>query len=214
MLNRKNALTIGVGIPNSGSLIGKYGIEANDDLSKLEISTMHARLAYRHYTGKSGLPRGFYIEPYLKYQQIKGDATINIEDEQDVMELTQLKSLPVRYGLMADNTSTDADINAKFNTLNVGFQMGIQMMIAKFIAVDFYFLGFEGGMLNGTLTGSPRDVSKITEMRNKIDDGIDDLPGFLNKKLDVTNDANSVTVKAKNVIYPMIRGGINIGIAF
>lgn len=212
MLNRKNAVTIGVGIPKSGSLLGKYGIEATNDLSKLDLSTMHARLAYRHYGGNSGLPRGFYIEPYLKYQQFKADATINIENDNSTMGM--LKSLPIRSAVMATNTTSPADIKADFNTINVGFQMGVQMMIAKFIAIDFYFLGIEAGMVNGTLTGTPSDATKITEMRDKIDDGIDDLPGFLKDKLTVTNNSSSVTVKAKQLPYPWLRAGINIGIAF
>jgi len=195
MLNRKNALTIGVGIPNSGSLIGKYGIEASNDLKKLDLSTMHARLAYRHYAGHSGLPRGFYVEPYLKYQQIKGNSTINIEGEDN---------LP----------STYAALDGKFNTMNLGFQMGAQMMIAKRITIDFCFLGIEAGLINGTLTGTPENATKIADMRSKIDDGINDLPGFLKDKLTVTNDSKSVTVKAKQLPYPWFRGGINIGIAF
>jgi hypothetical protein len=181
---------------------------------------MHARLAYRHYGGNSGLPRGFYIEPYLKYQQFKADATINIDDDENI-NAKMLKSLPTRYSVIGVSpTTSDADIKADFNTINVGFQMGVQMMIAKFIAIDFYFLGIEAGMVNGTLSGTPHDQSdpsKITDMRDKIDDGIDDLPGFLKDKLTVTTSngtPKSVIVKAKQLPYPWLRAGINIGIAF
>jgi len=194
MLNGKNSITLGVGIPNSGSLIGKYGITASpDNLTALDLSTMHIRAAYRHYSGHSGLPRGFYIEPYLKYQQLKADATVNIDN---------------------NGTQTPAAIKANLNTLNAGFQMGVQFLIAKRVALDFYFLGFEAGMLNGNLTGTPTDPSHVPDMRQKIDDGISNVPSFLRNKLTVTNDANSVNVKASSLPYPWLRSGISIGIAF
>lgn len=194
MLNGKNSLTLGVGIPNSGSLINKYGITASpDNLSALDLSTMHIRAAYRHYAGHSGLPRGFYIEPYLKYQQFKANATVNIGD---------------------NGATSSAAIKADFNTLNAGFQMGFQFMIARRIAFDIYFLGLEGGMMNGNLTGIPSDNSKIADMRQKIDDGIKDLPSFFKDKLTVTNTSTAVNVKASGLPYPWFRSGINIGIAF
>ena len=194
MLNGKNALTLGVGIPNNGSLVGKYGITASPTgLSALELSTMHVRLAYRHYAGHSGLPRGFYVEPYLKYQQIQSNATINIGD---------------------NGTTSSAKIKADFNSMNAGFQMGFQFMIARRISFDIYFLGLEYGMLSGNLTGTPSDNSKIADMRQKIDDGIKDLPSILKDKLTVTNTSTAVNVKASSLPLPWIRSGINIGIAF
>jgi hypothetical protein len=196
MLNGKNAVTLGFGIPNNGSLIGKYGITASpDNLSALELSTMHIRAAYRHYSGHSGLPRGFYIEPYLKYQQFKANATVNVGD---------------------NGITTPAGIKADFNTLNAGFQMGVQFLIAKRVALDFYFLGIEAGMMNGNLTGTPSqsDPVKVADLRQKIEDGIKDVPSFFRDKLTVTNNATSVNVKASSIPYPWIRGGFNIGIAF
>jgi hypothetical protein len=199
MLNGKNALTLGIGIPNNGSLIGKYGITASpDNFSSLDLNTMHIRAAYRHYAGKSGLPRGFYIEPYLKYQQIKSDATVNIGD---------------------NGATSSAAIKANLNTLNAGFQMGVQFMIAKRIAFDFYFLGLEAGMINGNVTGTPSDPTKVQDMKDKITDGIDKLPSILSDKLKVTpvtvtNASKEVNVKASSALYPWIRCGMSIGIAF
>jgi hypothetical protein len=194
MINGKNSLTLGIGIPNSGSLIGKYGITASpDNITALDLSTMHIRAAYRHYAGHSGLPRGFYIEPYLKYQQFKADATVNIGE---------------------DGATTPAGIKADFNTMNAGFQMGFQFMIARRISFDIYFLGIEGGVMNGNLTGTPSNASKIADMRQKIDDGIKDLPSFFKDKLTVTNTSSAVNVKASSLLYPWLRSGFNIGIAF
>lgn len=194
MLNGKNAITLGIGIPNSGSLIGKYGIKASpDNIRALDLSTMHIRAAYRHYAGHSGLPRGFYVEPYLKYQEFKASATVNIDD---------------------NGVPSLAKIDANFNTMNVGIQSGVQFMIAKRISFDLYFMGFEAGLMNGNLTGTPPDASKIADMRQSIDDGIKGLPSFFKDKLTVTNNSTSVNVKASSLPYPWFRSGINIGIAF
>ena len=193
MLNGKNALTLGIGIPNSGSLIGKYGIKASpENLSALDISTMHIRAAYRHYAGKSKLPRGFYIEPYLKYQQFKADAMVNID---------------------VNDTPTPSAVKADFNTMNAGFQMGFQFMIARRIAFDIYFLGIEAGLMNGNLTGTP-PPGKGDELRSKIDDAIKDVPSFIKDKLTITNTADVINVKASSLPYPFLRSGFNIGIAF
>jgi hypothetical protein len=193
MLNGKNALTLGIGIPNNGSLIGKYGITASPTgLTALDLSTMHIRLAYRHYAGHSGLPRGFYVEPYLKYQQFKADANVNID---------------------VNGTPTPSAIKADFSTMNAGFQMGFQFMIARRISFDFYFLGIEGGVMNGNLTGTP-PPGKGNDLRSKIDDGIKDVPSFIKDKLTITNTADVVNIKASSLPYPWLRSGINIGIAF
>lgn len=89
-------------------------------------------------------------------------------------------------------------------------------MIAKRIAVDFYFLGLEGGIGNVNLIGTPTpsDPQTISDMRDEIQKGVDDLPSFLKDKITVTNTNESVIVKAKQLPYPWLRGGINVGIAF
>jgi hypothetical protein len=212
MLNGKNAVTLGVGIPNNSSIIGKYGIKADENLKALELNTMHIRAAYRHYAGHSGLPRGFYIEPYLKYQLVKGTTTINIDVDENNIQALKGAAL----GVAQVNESFDGKLDANITTLNAGFQLGAQFLIAKRVAIDFYFLGLEAGLANADIKGTPTpsDPSKISEMKDKIQEGIDDLPGFLNKKITVTNDASSVTVKANQMPYPWLRGGISIGIAF
>jgi hypothetical protein len=194
MLNGKNAVTLGFGFPATRSIMGQYGIvEDPEGLSEATFSTSHIRAAYRHYTGKSMLPKGFYIEPYLKYQQVNADATVNIDNE---------------------GVTFPAALKTDLHSFNAGFQMGVQFLIAKRVAIDFYFLGLEGGFMSGDLTGTPSDPSNIDEMRQKVDDAIKDMPSYIKDKLTVTNTSTSVNVKAKSVPYPWLRGGINIGIAF
>ena len=199
MINGKNSLILGVGIPRSGSLIGKYGMEEPDDVTKADLSTMHLRAAYRHYSGKSRLPKGFYIEPYLKYQNIKANMTASFETENEGITET-----------------FEGDVDANITTLNAGFQLGTQFLIAKRVSLDFYFFGLEAGLGNANVTGTPKqpDAEKIAEMRDEIQNGVDDLPSFLRDKIEVTSTNESVKVKASSLPYPWFRAGISIGIAF
>jgi hypothetical protein len=199
MINAKNAITLGFGIPTNQSIMGKYGMDASSDVKEAKIGTMHIRAAYRHYAGKSMLPKGFYIEPYLKYQQINAEAQLTFT--KDVQNST-----PVTY--TADLTTP------KLNTLNLGFQMGVQFLIAKRVSLDFYFLGLEAGMLSGSLNARVNPKDNIPDMKDEIEKSINDLPGFLRKKLEVTSTSDAVNVKASSVPYPWFRSGLSIGIAF
>ena len=196
MINGKNSFTLGIGLPNQKSLIDKYGLKEETDpkFEKLELGTMHVRLAYRHYAGQRRLPNGFYIEPYLKYQDIKGNSKIS--------------------GIDNNNLPYSGTLDVKLNTMNVGFQLGAQFLIAKRIAVDFYFLGLEAGFLSGNVTANSQKITDADNIKGDIEDTIADLPTFIGKKLKVTQTGNQVNINATSVPYPWIRGGINIGIAF
>lgn len=198
MISAKNAVTLGVGIPANLSLMGKYGIDPNEDIEDANISTMHIRAAFRHYTGGKNLPRGFYIEPYLKYQKIDANLKASFEVEENPDQT-----------YMADITTPN------LNSLNVGFQMGVQFLIAKRVSLDLYFLGFEAGMLNGNVNAKVDPADNMPDMAAELQDAIDELPGFISNKLEVTSgNGDNVNVKSSGVAFPWLRSGISIGIAF
>ncbi len=195
MINAKNSFTLGVGLPNQKSLIGKYGIKDDKKLKTAELGTMHIRAAYRHYFGKRMLPKGFYIEPYLKYQDIKGMASIE--------------------GKVDQNVPYKGDIDVKLNTMNLGFQLGTQFLIAKRVSLDFYSLGLEAGLLSGNVTATSDQIADADNIKADIEDAIADLPSFIGDKLTVTQPSGTkVNIKASSVPYPWLRCGISIGIAF
>jgi len=198
MVSPRSSLVLGVGFPNQQSVIGKYDITFDPDLVRAELGTTHIRTALRfYYTGKSYHPNGFYFEPYLKYQHIKGNSYI--------------------VGF-ADKTHKPyegiQDLN--FNTFNLGFQLGVQFMLAKFITFDLYFLGIEAGLLNGRVYSESPSATQGTLVRNKIEGAINDmnLPSFIGDRITVTQTGYRVKATADNVVYPWYRGGISIGIAF
>jgi len=195
MLNARNSLILGVGLPNQQSIIGKYGMDASSDLKTAELGTMHIRAAYRHYTGRGVLPKGFYIEPYLKYQKITGNASVENSN-------------------LNDTYKGNLDVN--LNTLSAGFQLGAQFLIAKRVTLDFYFLGFEAGMLSGNVTAISDQLADADNLKANIEDAISNLPSFIGDKLTVTQstDKKEIKVNASSAPYPWLRGGISIGIAF
>jgi hypothetical protein len=195
MINDKNSLTLGVGLPNQKSIDGKYGLDANSDFKNVEFGTMHLRAAYRHYTGEGMLPKGFYIEPYLKYQHIKGASDISGIDDQT-------------------NVSYSGGLDVKLNSINLGFQLGTQFLIAKRITLDLYFLGLEAGFLSGNITGTAPNPQSANIIKTKIQENVSNLPSFIGNKVEITQSGNQVNAKISNVLYPWIRGGVSIGFAF
>ena len=195
MINARNSVILGVGLPNQKSIMGKYGMDAGTDLKSFEIGTMHLRAAFRHYTGHQMLPKGFYIEPFLKYQNIKGNAAVSGVDDQS--------GQPYK-----------GDFNLNFNTLNIGFQLGTQFLIAKRVTLDLYFLGFEAGFLSGNVNAVSDQISDANNIKDDLDKTIADLPSFIGSKITVTQSGNKVNAKAAGIPYPWLRSGISIGIAF
>jgi hypothetical protein len=195
MINGKNSWILGVGLPNQASVIGKYGYTPGPDLKTAEFGTMHIRAAYRHYTGKRNLPKGFYLEPYLKYQKIKGNASV---ESTDILDLYK------------------GSVDVNFHTMNMGFQMGAQFLISKRVSVDLYFLGLEAGLLSGNLTALSDQLADAENLKANIEDAINELPSFIGKKLTVTQSADKkqINVNSSSAPYPWFRGGISIGIAF
>ena len=194
MIDPNYSLTLGVGLPIQGTIIGKYGIDNNSNLKKAEFSTMHIRAALRYYYGDHMLPKGFYVEPYLKYQQIKGNATYE--------------------GIDNLNNIYKGNMDAKLNTLNLGVQFGIQFLIAKKITIDLYFLGLEGGLANGNATATSEKTTDAEYIEADVKNAVAGLPFFIRNWLTVKKVNNQVFIDANNLQYPWYRGGFSIGFAF
>jgi hypothetical protein len=193
----KNSFIVGIGIPSEKPFVNKFGNDADpSDISNDLLRTMAIRAAYRHYTGHHTQAAGFYLSPYLKYQTY---------------------SISARSSQSTDlGTPFTADIKADGNTISAGLQFGAQVMIAKRVCIDFYFLGIEAGLINfnGEVTTSSSDPTVLNEMKQSVDDFISDLPPFIGDKFTTSQSGSTIGVKGTSVPYPWFRGGISIGIAF
>jgi hypothetical protein len=190
MVNARNSVTLEFGLPDEQSINGVYGIPFSH-VKYAELGTMNIKAAYRHYTGSQMLPRGFYIEPYLKYQNLWGDGFYIGTDEQ--------------------NNHYVSRAHLTLETLNAGFQIGAQFLIGKTLAIDFYFFGLEAGLASGDMWAISTDAPKFAQDIKKT---ISDLPSFMRNQITVTDFRNRVHVNANNVPYPWFRAGISIGLAF
>ena len=199
----KSSFLLGVGFATPKSFADKFNLTSADNkISNDEFSVMSIRAAYRHYAGHHIRPVGFYFSPYLKYQKFSAKA--------DNYRTTTDNSFnpPV-----TESFNENYDISG--NTLNFGLQWGVQFMIAKRVAVDFYFLGIEAGLANVTATVKSTDAKSIDEVYNGVKDNIDQLPSFLRNKITASKTGNEqVDVKGSSIPYPWLRSGISIGIAF
>lgn len=199
MLNEKNAVEFGLGIPTNQSFVDKFGMNWSEDenISNDKFGIFSLRAAYRHYTGQSMLPKGFYIAPYIKYQGISAAADNKRTVEDDL-----------------GNFTYDENYDTKINTISAGFQLGYQFLISKTVTLDVFFLGLEAGLGKVDADLYVSEPGQVDDIYNDIKEAIDDIPSFWGNKIDVTSDTNNIYIKGKNLFYPMYRGGISLGIAF
>jgi hypothetical protein len=199
MINTKNSLELGLCVPTNRTFVNKFSMDWSDDeeISNDELGTFSIRFAYRHYTGKSMLPKGFYLAPYLHFQSLNAKAD-------------NIRTMDDDIGRISYNENYDA----KVSSFGLGCQLGYQFLIAKKVTLDLYFLGLEGGIgrVDATVYVSNDEQVSVTE--NDINDAIDDFPSFLRKKIDVSTSGNNIKIKANNILHPWVRGGISLGIAF
>lgn len=115
MLNLKNSFEIGLGIPLNNDFISKYdqAWAEDHDITGDKLSVLILRSAYRHYTGKSALPKGFYLAPYLKYQSVHETLNRVGMVEEDDMEPFE----------------KNEEYDSKINTFSAGLQLGYQFLI-------------------------------------------------------------------------------------
>jgi len=199
MLNEKNAVEFGIGFPMNRSFVDKFGMTWSEDenITNDELGIFTLRAAYRHYTGKSMLPKGFYIAPYIKYQGTSASAD-NVREISDDL----------------GNSSYNENYDAKIHTFGAGCQLGYQFLISKTVTLDLFFFGLEAGL--GKVDGNVyvSDTEQVDDIYNDVMDVVDDLPSIWKNKIDVSTDSHNVYIKGKNIFYPMYRGGISLGIAF
>jgi len=199
MLNEKNAFEFGIGIPLKQSFVDKFGMNwsTDENISNDEFGIFSLRAAYRHYTGKSMLPKGFYISPYLKYQGVSTSAD-NIRTIDDDL----------------GNSSYNENYDVKINTFSAGFQLGYQFLISKTVTLDFFFFGLEAGLAKVDANIYISDPEQVDDIYNDVSEAVDNIPSFWGSKIDVSSGNNNVSIQGKNLFYPMYRGGISLGIAF
>lgn len=199
MLNEKNSLEFGIGIPLTGSFVNKFGMDWSEEENILndKLGIFNLRAAYRHYTGKSMLPKGFYIAPYLNFVSLSASAD-NVRYVDDTAE-------PYSY---------QENYDTKLHSFGLGCQLGYQFLIAKRITLDLYFFGLEAGLGTVDATIYSSNLDEVSNIEEDIQKEVDDFPNFLRKRIEVNSSGNNINVKGKSIIHPWYRGGLSLGVAF
>jgi hypothetical protein len=191
---KKKSITFYVGIPAEKELTAD--IDGEDRSLKMKTTSIMA--GYRMYFGKKPM-KGLYFEPYLKY--LKNEATTNTDFE-------------------IDGTDRSFLVTSDYSGVGVGAQLGVQFLIAKRVAIDFFFLGPEANSAKHNLIaqetggGAPWSNSEAQDAEDEINDFINDVP-LLKDNFSVAVDAANRNVKTNyKGFLPGIRFGISIGVRF
>jgi len=191
---KKKSITLSVGIPAEKTLTAE--IDGED--RNLTMKTSSIMAGYRMYFGKKPM-KGLYFEPYLKY--LKNEASTNTDFD-------------------IDGTNRPFLVTSDYSGFGIGAQLGIQFLIARRVAIDFYFLGPEANsskhdlIAQETGVGLPWSNAEAQDAENEINDFINDIPLLKDNFSVAVSAANrNVTTHYKGFL-PGFRLGLSIGVRF
>lgn len=191
---RKSSFTLNVGFPAEKSITRNID---NKDRT-LVMKSFSAMGGYRFYFSKKGM-RGLYFEPYAKYLDNK--ATINTD-------------------FSIGGTSQQFLLSSTYTGIGAGAQLGVQIMIAKRVVFDFYFLGPEANSskfelaAQQTSAGPAWDATAVSDAQDEINKFIKDVPIVGDKATVTVDGAQKRMAAAYQGFLPGIRFGISIGVRF
>lgn len=193
-LARKSSFTLSVGFPAEKTITRNID---NKDRT-LYMKSFSAMGGYRFYFGKKGM-KGLYFEPYVKYLDSK--ATINTD-------------------FTIGGTNQAFLLSSTYTGVGVGAQLGVQILIAKRIVIDWYFLGPEANSSKHELSaqqtsaGPAWDATAASDAQEEISKFIKDIP-LIGDKASVTVDAAQKRMATNySGFLPGFRFGISIGVRF
>ncbi len=190
----RNSFTFLAGVPfDKTNTVNYDGMKS--DVTSHAFSLM---AGYRHYLGRKTMS-GFYIEPYVKY--LKQDANGLIKKE-------------------LQGQTAIFDTHAHYEGIGIGAQLGVQIMIAKRVAFDFFLIGPEANSSKAsTLSTDITDnlawsYADAQQAENDIKENLKDIP-VIGNKIGVKVDTNKKTVATNySGFMPGFRAGASIGIRF
>lgn len=145
----------------------------------------HTSLEYRFYLSGEKTLQGFYLAPFLRHFNQK-----------------------VHYTDMIDGDKFN--VNARMLNFGLGAQMGYQLILAKGLTFDFYFLGLSLDRYAGKLEyklAQPRSGFNYSSITDNIDQTLEDYH-FIAK-----NTTHHVKTDRDDVKFPFFLPGIRIGVS-
>lgn len=179
-----------------GTIAFKKGLEdaiddPSVDLDKLKIGNFGFTPEFRYYVGKKGAFHGFYLGPFVNYNQYKAD-------------------LPINY----DNDTKTGVFSGKLNAFTFGLQLGAQWKLGKNVYLDWWIIGPNYGSAKGDLifNGDLSDPQERQALEDELAELKEDVPLDVIKSYQVTSTGATINAKGP---WAGLRGlGINIGFVF
>lgn len=164
--------------------------DPNVDLDKLKFGFWGITPEIRYYVGKQGALHGFYLGPFMSYNNYKAD-------------------LPVTY----NNDTRTGVFSGKLNAYTFGLQLGAQWQLSKALYLDWWILGPNYGSASGDLNlNTTLSASEQQDLADELEKLKNDVPLKTIKGYSVS--ANGATINAKGPWAGIRAMGINLGFTF
>jgi len=171
--------------------------DANDEdtrkaIRDFRISSISVTPEVRFYLSKKGVFHGFYVAPFGRYAKYSVESPIQVT----VAQLNQTERIV---------------FNGDVKTFTGGVMIGAQWQLSKLVYLDWWILGPNFGSSSGSLTGvRPLNTLEQAELRNQLDDLLDDVP-LVNPTYVVNDNGANIKVKGQ---WAGLRAGLAVGFRF
>ena len=151
-VGKKQSFAVAVRYRPEGSIPFQSTVESIVDDNSIrvdlaKIGNFGITPEYRFYLGKKGALHGFYIGPFVSYNNYNGN-------------------VPVNYNDYVNNASVEktAVFKGGVNTFTAGFQLGAQWKLSNKVSLDWWIVGPNYGISKGDFdfNGSLNDVEQIS----------------------------------------------------
>jgi hypothetical protein len=148
----------------------------------------------RFYMGKKAAPSGFYIAPYLRYNNYT--MTFDVDSEVDYKD--------GRKDILTNFVGT-----GKYTSIGGGLMIGAQWIVAKRVSIDWWILGL--GFNSTKMSASSKgDFSKLD-----LSNTVNEINNFEGDLFEAKGKANDKEISAELSLPGVsLRGALTVGFAF
>lgn len=173
--------------------IGDDSPELQDMLNSTRLQGRAITPEVRWYPSRKGYGKGFYMG--VNYRSV----------------MYKMDGADVEFG------GENLRMSGEFNSSSVGLSIGKQWTIARYVTIDWMFLGFQYGNCNGTFRGE-FDRTLTPDERETVEGSINSLEIDLpvigdNFRLNKSVGSNQATILMYSP-FAMVRTSLSIGIRF
>jgi hypothetical protein len=189
--NKSLSLLVAVPRPTKipGFLLDDLDATEGGNTTKNRFTQFGLTLENRFYLGHRA-PRGFYLAPYLRYNQFG---------------ITHAKTSEEQY---------DTKIKGVIGGAGLGGAMGAQFRMGDHMTMDITFVGIDFKWMRGTLTYSSNDPENdVVAFRNEVQNTVEDIP-IIGKKLSAQIEGDEIKVRAPLGVWPAYRFNLTVNYAF